>query len=37
MSLCLGGGRVTQWRGPDIGFHEMGGKGGTKDCNLIFL
>ena len=23
--------------GPDIGFHEIGGKGGTKDCNLIFL
>ena len=43
MSLSLGrGGRVTQSRVPDIGFHEIRGEDGeggclAKDCNLIFL
>ena len=43
MRLSLGrGGRVTQSRVPDIGFHEIRGEDGgrgclAKDCNLIFL
>ena len=33
----LGGGRVTQWPDPDIGFHEIRERRGAQDCKIIFL
>ena len=33
----LGGGRVTQWLDPDIGFHEIRERRGAQDCKIIFL